>query len=143
MKRRRTLGKGAPKGDYEIGYGRPPKATQFQPGQSGNPDGPGKRPRSIGAAADKALASKVVVVDQRGRRRSVPAEDLIMRRFRDAALNGDVKAASFLMDRAERYRSSQPDTAQAAELTPEDIEILEALLNRKPKAPKRRKRRTS
>src|SRR5215207_8933320 len=44
-----------PKGDYEIGYCRPPKATQFQRGQSGNPRGPGKRPRSIGAAADKAL----------------------------------------------------------------------------------------
>lgn len=27
---------------YEVGYGRPPKATQFKPGQSGNPKG---RPR--------------------------------------------------------------------------------------------------
>jgi hypothetical protein len=24
---------------YEVGYGKPPKATQFQPGQSGNPKG--------------------------------------------------------------------------------------------------------
>jgi hypothetical protein len=28
--------KKAPKGDYAIGYARPPKANQFQPGQSGN-----------------------------------------------------------------------------------------------------------
>jgi hypothetical protein len=25
--------------DYEVGYGKPPKETQFQPGQSGNPKG--------------------------------------------------------------------------------------------------------
>ena len=28
--------KKAPKGDYAVGYARPPKANQFQPGQSGN-----------------------------------------------------------------------------------------------------------
>jgi len=138
MKRRRTRGKGEPRGDYETGYGRPPKAAQFQPGQSGNPKGPGKRPRSIGAAADKALASKVAVVDQHGRRRSVSAEELIMRRFRDAALNGEVKAAAFLIDRAERYRSSQPETPQAPELSPQDIEILESVLGRDARACKRK-----
>ena len=138
MKQRRTRWKRELKGDYEIGYGRPPRSTQFQPGQSGNPIGPGKRPRSIGAAADKALASKVAVIDQHGRRRSIRAEELIMRRFRDAALNGDVKAAGFLMDRAERYRSSQPETTQAPELSPQDIEIIEALLGRDPMARKQK-----
>ena len=28
--------------DSDVGYGRPPKASQFKPGQSGNPNG---RPR--------------------------------------------------------------------------------------------------
>ena len=34
--------------DDSIGYGRPPRTTQFQPGQSGNPDGrkPGSKNRS-------------------------------------------------------------------------------------------------
>jgi hypothetical protein len=138
MKRRRKRRKSEPKGDYEIGYCRPPKATQFQPGQSGNPKGPGKPPRSIGAAADKALKSKVAVVDQHGRRCSVPAEDMIMRTFPDAALNGDVKAAAFLMDRADKYRSAQPETTQAPELSPQDIEILESLLGHVPRARKRK-----
>lgn len=31
-------------GDYEVGYGKPPKHTQFQKGQSGNPRG-----RKVGA----------------------------------------------------------------------------------------------
>ena len=29
----------APRPGYEVGYGKPPKATRFQPGQSGNPHG--------------------------------------------------------------------------------------------------------
>ena len=29
----------APAADYTIGYGRPPVATRFRPGQSGNPRG--------------------------------------------------------------------------------------------------------
>lgn len=36
-----------PKGDYEVGYGKPPKSGQFRPGQSGNAPG---RPRKIKAA---------------------------------------------------------------------------------------------
>jgi Family of unknown function (DUF5681) len=36
----------APSGDYEVGYRKPPKTTQFQPGQSGNPRGrPKNKPR--------------------------------------------------------------------------------------------------
>lgn len=120
-----------PNPSYEVGYGKPPIATRWTKGQSGNPRGPEKRPRSIGAAADKALSSKVAVVDAQGRRRLMRAEDLIMRKFRDAAIGGDGKAAAFLMDRAERFRSGQMnDTAEAPGLTPNDIELLEAVLER-------------
>ena len=59
-----------------------------------------------------------------------------MRRFRDAAQNGEVKAAAFLMDRAERYRSSHAETTQAPELSPQDIEILESVLARDTRARK-------
>jgi hypothetical protein len=35
----KTAGGEAAKPDYEVGYGRPPKATRFKPGQCGNPKG--------------------------------------------------------------------------------------------------------
>jgi hypothetical protein len=45
---------GLPKGDrpYEVGYGKPPKAKQFKPGQSGNPKG---RPKGSRNATPKHL----------------------------------------------------------------------------------------
>ena len=33
--------------DYEVGYGKPPKASQFKPGQSCTPSGHRKRPKSV------------------------------------------------------------------------------------------------
>ena len=42
-------------GDYEVGYGRPPTATRFQPGQSGNPKGRAKAARNVKTLAEEAL----------------------------------------------------------------------------------------
>ena len=41
--------------DYELGYRKPPRHTQFRKGQSGNPGG---RPRRMTAGRAKALALK-------------------------------------------------------------------------------------
>jgi hypothetical protein len=42
-------------GDYEVGYGKPPRRTRFRKGQSGNPGG---RPRGVTAGRAKSLALK-------------------------------------------------------------------------------------
>jgi hypothetical protein len=42
-------------GDYEVGYGKPPRRSRFRKGQSGNPGG---RPRGVTAGRAKALALK-------------------------------------------------------------------------------------
>jgi hypothetical protein len=36
-----------PDREYRVGHGRPPKEYQFKPGQSGNPQGARRRPKSI------------------------------------------------------------------------------------------------
>lgn len=50
-------------GDYGVGYAKPPKHSQFKPGQSGNPKG-GKKPvlgidELVDAELDKQTAVKV------------------------------------------------------------------------------------
>ena len=46
------------KKDYEIGYKKPPKHTQFKPGQSGNPKGRPQKPQTIEDAAIQTLKQK-------------------------------------------------------------------------------------
>ena len=63
--------------DYEIGYGRPPAATRFQPGQSGNPRGRPKGARSIGQMLQQAL-NRRVPVHENGRERRIRLQDAII-----------------------------------------------------------------
>ena len=51
--------------EYRVGPGRPPKEYQFKPGQSGNPEGARRKPRSIApdlkALFERALSTKVTL----------------------------------------------------------------------------------
>jgi hypothetical protein len=51
--------------DYRVGPGRPPREYQFKPGQSGNPKGKRRKPRSIApdlkALFERALNRKVTL----------------------------------------------------------------------------------
>jgi hypothetical protein len=54
-----------PDQEYWVGPGRPPKEYQFKPGQSGNPKGARRKPRSIApdlkALFERALSGKVTL----------------------------------------------------------------------------------
>jgi hypothetical protein len=47
-----------PSGDYEVGYGKPPKHTRFKPGQSGNPKGRPKASKDFRSLLHRALFKK-------------------------------------------------------------------------------------
>jgi len=51
--------------EYRVGPGRPPKEYQFKPGQSGNPKGARRKPRSVApdlkALFERALSAKVTL----------------------------------------------------------------------------------
>jgi hypothetical protein len=49
--------------NYEVGYGKPPKHTQFKKGQSGNPKGRRKAPRALDfiGLLRKSMSKKVKV----------------------------------------------------------------------------------
>ena len=78
--------------DYEIGHGRPPKATQWKKGQSPNPGGKSSR-RSVDFAEtiDKLLLTPVKVTVNGGSKR-LPALVVILEQLSNKGIEGDRRA---------------------------------------------------
>src|SRR5260370_6062152 len=80
-------------GSYEVGYRKPPRHTQFQKGQSGNPGG---RPRRslAGRLEELALheAYRTTVVMEDGHAMPMPVIHAVLRRQLESAAGGHVRA---------------------------------------------------
>src|SRR4051794_24795878 len=94
---------------YEVGFGKPPVATRIQPGERRNPHGRPKGSRSIGAMVNEALEQTIVVVEG-GKSRRMRAFQVMLRRLRNDALSGNLRAIAFLLSLRDRYGGS-PETA--------------------------------
>ena len=92
---------------YPVGYGKPPKSTQFQPGQSGNPSGASKKVRArtaegLGSAFDHSLleeGGRTLVVHENGKRTKIPMARAISRSLMIAAAKGDRSAQKLVLAR--------------------------------------------
>lgn len=94
---------------HEVGYGRPPKATRFKKGQSGNPRGrPRNRRREI---PYDMLLGQMVTVREDGRERRVTAAEAFILQLTKKGLEGDSAAARASLAAIENARASRPDGA--------------------------------
>lgn len=84
------------KRDYEVGYGKPPKWTQFKPGQSGNPKGRRKGSRNFNGYVQHALKERISYTHD-GRRQNVTKLQLIATQLVNSAVKGNLKSIEFLL----------------------------------------------
>ena len=83
--------------DYEIGYGKPPKHSQFKKGVCANPRGrPRRRDTQIGEVVRGFLSGKAQY-REKGRTKKTSRLELAIKRHVTAALNGDVGSAAMLL----------------------------------------------
>lgn len=97
-----------PSGDYEVGYGKPPQHTRFKPGQSGNPKGRRKGVRNLKSIIEEELYRPVSIVEG-GRRRNVPAFQVIFRQSVTRAAKGEARAFSALAQYIQRMGLMEED----------------------------------
>ena len=108
--------------DYEVGYGKPPAASRFRQGQSGNPRGrPRKRPNISTVLQD--ILHQPVVVTLNGKRRKVSSETAILLRLREKALSGDLRSISALFSLRAQHMPEE-EGVNLFQLSEEDRQIL-------------------
>src|ERR1041384_5673568 len=81
---------------YVVGYCKPPEASRFRKGQSGNPRGRPRRRKSFPVAVLDALSSFARVRDDPERR--IVGMDAMAKNLAARAINGDIKAARLLFE---------------------------------------------
>jgi len=116
--------KKAPTGDYAVGYARPPKPTQFQPGQSGNSAG---RPRGRPSLDELLLeeAARVVKFQAGDKVMHMDRDRALMRKLFDMALVGKVQAIQLVIARLAQAQAALNAKADPqAPLTEEEIALL-------------------
>nr|WP_246524227.1 DUF5681 domain-containing protein [Neoroseomonas eburnea] len=122
------------KGDYEVGYGRPPRRTRFKKGTSGNPAGRprGRRPDVL-IDLHKELSSRVQITEQ-GRRITITKGELLARALVAGAIKGDAKARRDLLDMINTLGGKEPprpDNDNVEDNVAEDADLLAAYVRRK------------
>jgi Family of unknown function (DUF5681) len=93
-----------------VGYGRPPKAGQFQPGKSGNPNG---RPKGRPGLYEVILeeAARIAKVKVGDKIEHIDKDRALMRRLFDLGLHGNVPALRYAMSLLAEAQAALVETA--------------------------------
>lgn len=113
-----------PPDDYEVGFRKPPKHTQFKKGQSGNPSGKRKRDETVREML-RRLAGEEVVVQQYGAPVTMTRDEAMLTSVLMKAMKGDLGAARFVVDHLghELEGLSPPEL----DITKADLGVLETV----------------
>jgi hypothetical protein len=93
--------------DYEVGYGRPPRSTQFKPKQSGNPSGQRKARANFAALVRREL-DKTVTLGRGDKARTMTKRQVVAARLRKAVKDGVIEAIKLVMVIDEDPASEEP-----------------------------------
>jgi hypothetical protein len=112
--------------DEDVGYGKPPRAHQYRPGQSGNKTGRPKGSRNEATILNEILDHKVVLND-RGKTRRITLLEAILRKVAEDGLRGNIKSIGFLLN---RYYAAAAGGVAQADLSEDDKAVLDAYLRK-------------
>lgn len=127
--------------EYEIGYGRPPRANQFLRGQSGNPNGRPKGSRNLSTIFREVMEQKIQITEN-GKTRFVTKQEAMLLQLVNRAVAGDSKATKEAIQllRLMDTESGQEDSPEGPDAEKDQL-IMQRLYRRMQIGDTRSKRR--
>lgn len=113
---------------YDVGFGKPPRPSQFRKGFSGNPNGRPKGRRNLATVLERTLREKVII-NENGVRRTVTKLEAAVKQLVNQAASGDLVAMrqlSALAGSAEHDQLAHPPR----QLGQDDHKVMENVLKR-------------
>ena len=108
----------------EVGYRKPPRHSQFQPGKSGNPSGRPRESRNR-ATLVQQLANEKHTVKSNGRVARHTTAELVLITLRNLALKGDARAGRLFSETMANHLPQPPVQRRAFIVAPEVLSIEE------------------
>jgi hypothetical protein len=114
----------------EVGYRKPPGATRFKKGSSGNPKGRPKGSLNVETVFIKSLQEKVVI-NENGQRKKVTKLEAALKQLANKAASGDMRAIRQLLELAQDAQDKQIASVNENPVVDElDREVIEGVLKR-------------
>ena len=115
--------------DYEVGYGKPPRHTRFEPGRSGNPRGRPPGAKNMKTLLSKAL-NELVVVTEPGGRRKVSKREAIVTQLVNRSAKADYRAIQILLGMLRDIEGDTDAHSSDAAFTEADQQIIQRIRSR-------------
>jgi hypothetical protein len=115
---------------YDVGYRKPPKASRWRKGQSGNRRGRLKGTRNFKTELTEELG-EIIDIKERGVARRITKQRALVKAMTAKAVQGDTRAANILINII--FRLLRPELIEdvPTDLTKEDQAILDTFVVRR------------
>jgi hypothetical protein len=119
---------------YSVGYAKPPSASRFKPGVSGNAKGRPKGRKNLKTLIKQAMTAMITIQEGTSGRQVTKLEGVVLRQLQNA-LKGNDRSAMAVIKMANEMGllddAADASSGTESDLTPSDERILKELLARR------------
>jgi hypothetical protein len=114
--------------EYTTGFKKPPKATQFRAGQSGNPAGRPKGTKNLATDVAEELAQQISV-NEGGNQLIISKQRAMVKTLVARSLKGDARAAVTLISLIKNSEISEASKSITESMSNDDKAMLDDYIN--------------